>query len=254
MKRLFVTFALTSSFVLAACGGGEVVVQASIQGPDGNAAPLRELVVRALPYDRDAIFTELEQAYGKPQPEIPADLKQLQDQISAAQTEWSNAEAIWGAARDSLKVLSDKMKGMNRASAQYTIAFREFSAQEPIVQRTEQQSKAAFQRFDQLQKDYNARAEAVRLQREQWADEAYASVDSVIQARMLEGELKEYADTTDSNGVASLSGMKKGNYWIYARYELPYDELYWNVPVEVKGKEPVTVQLNRETAQVRPKL
>lgn len=253
MKRLIPTLVMSSALVLAACGGGEVTVQASVQGADGNATAVRDLPIRALPYDRDSIFTELEQAYGKPQPEIPAELKQLQDQITAANTEWSNAEAIWSAARDSLKVLSDKMQRMNRASGQYTIAFREFSAQEAVESRTRQQSQAAFQRFESLQRQYNDQAEQVRLARAQWADEAYAKVDSVIQARTIEIGRPEYADTTDANGVATFSGLKKGKYWIYARYELPYDLLYWNVPIEVGG-DPVTVQLNRESAQVRPKL
>ena len=254
MNKLVWSCVVASSLVLGACGGGEVVVQASLEGADGNAAALRDLQVRALPYDRDAVFSELEQAHGVPQPEIPAGLQQLQDQISQAQQEWSNAESLWGSARDSLKVLSDRMRGMNRSQGQYTIAFREFSAQEAIEQRTKRQLDEAFRRFDDLQRQYNEQAEQVRLQREQWADEAYASVDSVIEARKLEGGLVEYADTTDGNGVARFSGMKKGQYWIYSRYELPYEELYWNVPIDVQGGEPVTVQLNRQTAQVRPKL
>lgn len=254
MKKLVLTFAVGSSLVLGACGGGEVVVQASTQAADGNATALRDLPVRALPYDRDAIFTELEQAHGVPQPEIPAELQQLQDQITQAQQQWSDAEAIWGGARDSLKTLSDRMQRMNRASGEYTIAFREFSAQEAIEQRTRRESEAAFRRFDELQRQYNEQAEQVKLRRDQWADEAYANVDSVIGARMLEGGLSEYADTTDANGVARFTGMKKGQYWIHARYELPYEELYWNVPVDVQGGDPITVQLNRQTAQVRPKL
>lgn len=253
MKRLFPTLVLSFALVLAACGGGEVTVQASVQGADGNATAIRDLPIRALPYDRDSIFTELEQAYGTPQPEIPAELKQLQDQITAANQEWSNAEALWSAARDSLKVLSDKMQRLNRASGDYTIAYREFNAQDAVERRTKQQSEAAFRRFESLQRQYSDQAEQVRLARAQWADEAYAKVDSVIQARMIDVGRPEYADTTNANGVATFSGMKKGKYWIYARYELPYDLLYWNVPIEVTG-EPVTVQLNRESAQVRPKL
>lgn len=254
MKKLVLTCVTASTLVLGACGGGEVVVQASLEGADGNATALRDLPVRALPYDRDAIFSELEQAHGVPQPEIPAELQQLQDQISQAQQQWSNAETLWGSARDSLKVLSDRMQRMNRASGDYTIAFREFSAQEAIEQRTKRELDAAFRRFDELQRRYNEQAETIRLQREQWADEAYAKVDSVIDARKLEGGLQEYADTTDGNGVVRLTGMKKGQYWIYSRYELPYEELYWNLPIDVQGGEPVTVQLNRQTAQVRPKL
>jgi len=253
MKKFLGLVAVAVAFGLTACGGGEVVVQASVERADGSTTPVKDLEVRALPYDRDAIFAELEQAYGSPEPAIPDSLMALQNQIATAQEEWTNAEALWNSARDSLKALSDKMQSMNRASAQYTMAFRDFNAQDAVEKRTNQQSRAAFQRFTDLQRRYSEQAENVRLERAQWADQAFANVDSVIYARMQEGNLKEYADTTDANGIAQFQGMKKGNYWIYARYELPYNMLYWNVPVEATGK-PVTVELNRQTAQVRPKL
>ena len=60
------------------------------------------------------------------------------------------------------------------------------------------------------------------------------------------------ADTTDANGVATELMVKPGEYWVHARYEEVYSELYWNVPVSVARGEPVTVTLNRSNAQVRP--
>jgi hypothetical protein len=41
---------------------------------------------------------------------------------------------------------------------------------------------------------------------------------------------------------------------VYARYELAYTELYWNVPIEVTGGEPTTVVLTRANADERIKL
>ena len=38
------------------------------------------------------------------------------------------------------------------------------------------------------------------------------------------------------------------------RHDLPYTELYWNIPVEVQRGEPVQVKLTRETAEIRRKL
>jgi len=241
------------TFGLAACSGGEVMVQAAVEAADGSSTALPDLVVRALPYDRDALFAELEQAYGKPQPAVPDSLMALRDEIARAYAENGNAETLWGAARDSLKVLSDKMKAMNPASAQYVLAFRDFNAQEAVVQRSQQTMGATFARLEQLRQRYQEQAEEIKLQRAQWEDEAFANVDSVIHARMTEGGLKEYADTTDANGVATFTGVKKGRYWIYGRHELPFEELYWNVPVDVGG-DPVTVPLNKQTAQVRPLL
>jgi hypothetical protein len=48
--------------------------------------------------------------------------------------------------------------------------------------------------------------------------------------------------------------VKPGVYWVYARYELAYTELYWNVMITVEGGEPLTVQLTRANAQERIKL
>jgi hypothetical protein len=254
MKRLLMLSAAALSLGLGACGGGEVVVQASIEGADGQAKPLARMPVRLLPFDRDEVFTELEQAHGTPQPAIPEDLMALQDSIAAANQQWSDAQAIWGAARDSLKVLSDRMRNMSRGSGQYVVAFREFTSQEGLVQQAERASNSAFARFEGLQARYNEQAETVRLQREQWADEAFGGVDSAFAAREDAAGRRQLADTTDANGVARLEGVKQGQWWLYARFELPYEELYWNVPVEVEGGEPVTVQLNRQSAQVRPKL
>jgi hypothetical protein len=254
MKSVWMLGAAALSLGLAACGGGEVVVEAAIEGADGQPRPLAEVPVRLLPFDRDSVFTELEAAYGTPQPAIPDSLMALQDQIAAANQQWSDAQTIWGSARDSLKVLSDRMRTMSRGSGQYVVAFREFTRQEAIVQQAERASNAAFGNFERLQARYNEQAETIRLQREQWSDEAFTKVDSVFAAREDEAGREQLADTTNANGQARFEGVKGGRWWVYARYELPYEELYWNVPIEVEGGDPITVQLNRQSAQVRPKL
>jgi hypothetical protein len=48
--------------------------------------------------------------------------------------------------------------------------------------------------------------------------------------------------------------VKPGAYWVYARYETAYTELYWNLPIVVEGGEPLTVKLNRSNADERVKL
>lgn len=59
-------------------------------------------------------------------------------------------------------------------------------------------------------------------------------------------------DTTDANGIVRFRGLRSGDWWIHARYDLPFDELYWNVPIQVEGE--MQIELTRENAQVRPKL
>jgi len=255
MKREVVTFVVAvTAAVLGGCTG-EVVVQAQQEQEGGTAAPIANVPIRALPYDRDAIFDSLRAAHSEPEPEIPPTLLALQDSIAAASTQYSGLENQWGAARDSLKKLSDALRTMSRASAQYRIAFRDFGDQESVETQAKRQMDAAFARYTSLQNRFASTANEIRLRRDQWADEAYASIDTVVYLKLEELGREEYADTTDANGVGRFQGLKPGQWWIHARYELPFEELYWNVPVEVgRGGDPVVVQLNRSTALVRPKL
>lgn len=257
MRRLVLSLAVAGSALLAACGGGEVVVQAAIR-PEGDQAvepsPLPNLEIRALPYDRDAVFDSMRAAYGEPEPTIPDSLAQMQTAIAQAQEQLTAAEAQWNAARDSLRQLSERMQGMSRGDPQYVIAFRDFNSQEAIARQAEQRVQQANQRFTQLFSTFNEQSQLIRAQRQAWGDEAFASVNEVIEARLDELGRTEHWDTTGGNGVARFEGLESGQWWIHARYELPYTELYWNVPVEVGGGDPITVQLNRENAEVRPKL
>ena len=96
-------------------------------------------------------------------------------------------------------------------------------------------------------------AQQVRLRRQEWEDEAFASVDSIFAALIKQAKREPVEDTTDATGLARVY-VKPGQWWVHARYELPYTELYWNVPVEVKRGEPIQVKLNRETAEIRRRL
>lgn len=253
MNRLVWAVVTGAAALLAACGGTEVVVQAQVQGSDGQPMALRNLPVRAIPYDRDAIFDSLRAEYAEPEPEVPPDLMVLQDSISRAQNEWRAAEVRWGAGRDSLRGLRERMDGLSPASGQYIALFNQFNALEGQVNAAERQMNEAFQRFQGLQNRYTTRASELRLQRERWADAAYADIDRVITARIRDLRREEVADTTDGNGRARV-GVRAGEWWIHARHDLPFEELYWNIPVQVGRGESVEVQLTRETAEIRPKL
>jgi hypothetical protein len=253
MNRVLLTAVVAASVVLGACGGSEVVVLAQFETEAGGTVTLRDYPIRLLPYDRDEVFDELEAGYPVPQPEIPQQLLQLEQQIARAQEEWQQAESRWMTVRDSLQRLSRSMQGMSRASGQYVAAFRAFTALESEEATLRRSQEQAFQRFTGLQSQYTSQADEVRVARENWADEAYAKVDSVIADRIRVARREEVWDTTNAEGVARVR-VPAGRWWVYARYDLPYSELYWNVPVEVPRGEQVRIQLTRETAQVRPKL
>jgi hypothetical protein len=255
MTRVLFTAALVgATFGLTACGGSEVAIQARLEAEqEAPAIVLRDLPVRLLPYDRDALFDSLQAAYPTPQPEIPEELLQLESQISDAQAAWQNAEERWITVRDSLQRLSNAMRGMNQRSGEYLLMYRDFQALEGQESALKRQQDQAFSRFTELQSRYTTQADEIRVARENWADEAYAPIDSIIRARLREMRREEVWDTLGSEGTGRVS-VPAGRWWVHAVYALPYYELYWNVPVEVPRGEQVEVQLTRQNAMVRPRL
>jgi hypothetical protein len=254
MKRSFVLLALALAMTATACQRNRVVVEATLTDAEETRA-LADLPIRLVPYDRDAIFDSLEAAFAEPEPAIPAEMLAQREQIIQAETEWRTSEDRWSEARDSLQALSSELDRMGqqglRATPQYQQMFRQFERLETDAQQAQQRSQSAFSRYDQLQRTFLTQADSIRIVREQWADRAYADFDRVVTARLRQLNREEYADTTDASGVANFRGVPQGRWWIYARYTLPFDELYWNIPVEVSG-DSVGVVLNRENAESRP--
>lgn len=252
MKRLVLIAAVAGTAGVAACGGGDVVVSVYDQPEGGQPIAIGDLPVRALPYDRDLIFDSLGAAYGTPEPQIPEDLSLLQDSIAVLNQRWSTLNAQWAEGRDSLRVLSDELRGMPRMNPRYLPLFNRFNTLERQVNTAKAASDEAFERFTSMQSRYTTRADEVRLAREQWGDAAYIDFDEARGVRLRELRLEEAVDTTDANGIVRFSGLRSGDWWIHARYDLPYAELYWNVPIQKDGE--VQIQLTRENAEVRPKL
>ncbi len=257
MKRsLLVLFATLLPLAMAACGGGpEVVVHAAADAPGAEGpVDLADLPVRLLPYDRDAIFDSLEAAYPEPEPAIPQDILDQQQAVQTAQAEWRTAEERWGTVRDSLRTLASEMQRMQqqglRGTPQYTQAFRRFEQLEAEERQVRQNMDASFARFDEMQRTVLTRADSIRSVREAWGDRAYADFDQAVEARLQQAGREEHADTTDSSGIVRFR-VPRGRWWVYARYTLPYEELYWNVPIEVEG-DSTRVELRRDNAEVRP--
>ncbi|RMH13399.1 MAG: hypothetical protein D6701_12370, partial [Gemmatimonadetes bacterium] len=188
--------------------------------------------------------------------EIPDSVLQAQAEVRAAQEAWQQLESRWNTLRDTLQKLSDALDGMSRAQAQYRVLFREFQDLESQYNRIDRQVKRAFERFTQLQEASIAAAEQARLRIEQWEDEAFADVGEVMAARLRETGREIHYDTTDAQGVATFQGqnIEPGTWWVTARYEGPFTELYWNVRVELPKGEPTQIRLTRENAEERPKL
>jgi len=255
-KPLLATMGLVA---LAACSPGSAVVTAELDVPDPEVEggtvtrALGDMPVELLPYDRDAIFDSLGAAYGTPEPPIPDSLLAAQAAVAQAQEEWRTAEAEWNTLRDQLQTISTEMETLSRDGARYRLLFNDFQDGDARLRQVERAMNSAFARFTELQQGTISELERVRLLKEEWADEAFAAVNQVIEVKLAITGLEPVTDTTNAAGMVTIEAAP-GSYWVHARHELPFNELYWNLPVTLVGGEPVEVRLTRETAVVRPKL
>jgi hypothetical protein len=257
MRRALMLATTFATLSLAGCGGGEIVVHAHLdqEMDDGmiETMMLSELPVRLIPFDRDAIFDSVSMAYPEPEPEIPDSIFELREMVIEAQQEWRTAEAEWAALRDSLQAISNAMDGMDESSGEYFALFQEFNDVERRVNRLEEASSAEFEEFNELQQRLNTSSREITIARRNWADDAFASIDSIFLARYEQLGLEERRDTTNANGMAWFTGLESGQWWVNARYDRQFDELYWNVPVQVDG-DSLMVELTEANAEVRQKM
>ncbi len=260
MRRRTLPFAMGLLLAATACGPAEVVVTMEIETPDPEGEgtttrALSDIEVQLLPYDRDQIFDSLTQAFGTPEPEIPADLEAAREEVQEAQQEWDEHQRRWNTLRDTLQTLTSEMEQFSRGEARYVALFREWQDFDTELGQVEREMNAAFERFDSLQRGTIRASDSIRILQNNWADEAFEGVGQIFLAKQRESGLDLAVDTTDANGVARGNlRVAPGQYWVHARYDLVYTELYWNVPVTVERGEPVVVELTRQNAQERPKL
>ena len=254
MTRSKLLAGVLGTTLLAACGPTQVVVTAELSSDDQVARALGDLEIRMFPYNRDVIFDSLTAVATTPEPSIPDSVLNAQSAVAAAQQEWRDTEARWNVLRDTLQTLSASLDGMSRGSGTYRLLFRDFQDLESQYNSVERARDRAFGNFTSLQEASLAAAEEIELLREKWGDEAFAEVGAIMTARLQASGREVLYDTTDASGVANGLMARAGEWWVSARYELPYTELYWNLPVSVEGGDPLPVRLTRENATARPKL
>ena len=252
MTRSKLLAGVLGTTLLAACGPTQVVVTAELSSDDQVARALGDLEIRMFPYNRDVIFDSLTAVATTPEPSIPDSVLNAQSAVAAAQQEWRDTEARWNVLRDTLQTLSASLDGMSRGSGTYRLLFRDFQDLESQYNSVERARDRAFGNFTSLQEASLAAAEEIKLLREQWGDEAFAEVGAIMTARLQASGREVLYDTTDASGVANGLMARAGEWWVSARYELPYTELYWNLPVSVEGGDPLPVRLTRENATARP--
>lgn len=252
-RTVFGLTAIFATLVLAACGPARVTIIVKLDDEVGEPTLVDAVVVRLLPYDRDFIFDSLTSAAESPEPEIPAELVAAQEEIAEAQQAWRDADDRWNFLRDTLTNLNDELADLNPRMARYKAIHDEWERWNRDYQQVERRQESLFARFDSLQRATNTAMDSIRIIRQDWADRAFEDVGLVIAARVEETGLEENADTTgvDAAGAAVFE-VSPGEYWVFARYELPNHEYYWNLPVTVLRGDPTVVELTPDNARLRP--
>lgn len=262
MRKRNLAFAMAALLAAGACASPEVVVTVEIDvaNPDGEGTVVRALdkiEVQLLPFDRNAIFDSMQAAYDIPEPEVPQDLLDARDQVRIAQEEWQDSERRWNTIRDTLQKINVAMEGYSRGESRYVMLYNEYGDFDSQLGSVTRQMERAFENFTDLQGGTIRQADSIRIVKENWADEAFSGVTEIFVERVRESGLNVSADTTDASGIARdfhlNAKLKPGQYWLYARYELTYTELYWNVPITVEGGDPIQIHLTRANAQERLK-
>jgi len=241
---------LAALIALAACSRStQLAVRAVSEGAEEEVTGRAQLIIRALPYDRDSIFSALAAEATEPEPEPPAELIALRDSVSAARQRWTEAEASWNSMRSELQSLSERMRDMDRSSTEYARLFQRFDELDSQVGRLERMQTRYFDEFTELQGTYRARADSFNAVLQAWEERAFADYGEVADSLVeVLGEVLE--DTTDANGWA-LFRLPRGDWWIHTRAALVFEELYWNVPYESRGGAD-TLVIDESNAEARP--
>jgi hypothetical protein len=220
---------------------------------EGDTAqqPVEDLVLTFLPYDRDSIFDALTERASEPEPQPPEDLVDQYEEVQEAQQTWREAESRWAVLRDSLKTLTQQMEGLDRRSREYLQLFERYNELEGQERQLNSQKDRLFERFDSLQKSTVSRADSMEAVIGAWEEVAFEDytgiTDSILEARGVEIQV----DTTRADGYASVN-LPGGEWWAYTRYQLPFEELYWNLRVDTLFGD--TIILSRENAEVRRRM
>jgi hypothetical protein len=242
--------------ILWGCGQPKLVVEAVLVDSAGERTVLTDLPVRLLPYNRGAIFDSLRAAFGTPEPAIPADVLANLRRAQEARAAWREAERRWTGLRDSVQVVQEQLQRAESANQRESAGYAESSALRGRLIVAEREAdgrrQAAFMAFGQARREMGPRADSIRLERERWATAAYAAFGEVAATKLRESGRAEIADTTDAQGIARLSAPE-GEWWLYGRYALPYEELYWNLPIRVEG-DSASVRIDQGNAEVRAAL
>ncbi len=239
-----------AALTLAACGGSDLTVEVTVDGPQG-AVPQENLEVGFYPFDRDSVFDVLDARASSPKPEIPEEMRTTFDEIQTLQADYNAKNSEWAEGRDALQSLSEELQGLDRRSRTYMEKYEQFGNLEAQVNRLESEKVALFEEFTGLQESFAVRVDSFRIARDSWEESAYADYYDLEQEILKARKAEVFFDTTGVAGTVTRS-LPGGDWWVTSRVRTARGELYWNVKVDPDAVD--TLRLNNANGEDRVRL
>jgi hypothetical protein len=230
---------------LAACEKPGVHVRATVPGLDGEATPVPNLELVALPYDRDSVLAALESAASaRPHTRELDSLFALWRQPFAT---FARATYRAGKYRDSLAVIRRQLDSLPRNAPEYQALYQRFGALTDSLTAAQEAADPAQRQLDRQRASVLPRIDSLRRAVTAWENSTFRDYERIV--RDLAGPQEPVAATTGPDGRATLR-LENGRWWIYAwawDESDPYSRWYWNVPVEGDS-----VVLDQNSGRKRP--
>jgi hypothetical protein len=218
---------------LAACNSGrDVQIEVAIPGPDSVDAPVVNLQLIALPYDRDSVLQAFEAKNPRPV-ELTRRLDTLFARFRGPFTTYAAAAYRVQSLERSLAGLKLRLDSLPRSSPVYDSLYRRFAELSDSAEQARQRREATQRGLAAARSRLAPAIDSLRQRMGRWEDSTYRGYDSITR-RLGAGIGREpIADSTDAEGKVTLH-LPRGPWWIYARsWDAwdPYSEWYWNVRV-----------------------
>ena len=212
---------------------------------DGSEAPVPDLELVALPYDRDSVLAALE-AKASPRPHT----RELDSLFALWRTpfvRFARATHRSQEIRDSLALLRKQLDSLPRNAPGYQALYTRFGALTDSLAVATDSTEPARLELDRKRQTLLPRIDSLRRLVTAWENSTFRDYDSIV--GRLAGTREPVGGSTGPDGRATLK-LDDGRWWIYAwawDEGDPYSRWYWNVPVEGSS-----VVLDARTGRKRP--
>lgn len=241
---------IVASLALAACNSGrEVQVEVSIPGPDSVDAPVANLALRALPYDRDSVLLALQGDRQRPA-DVAARLDSLYTKFRGPFGAYALQAYKVQALERNQAFVRLRLDSLQRSAPGYDSLYQEFTRNAEAISAAKAQRDRAQQELALARIDLGPDIDSLRQIMIRWEDSTYRGYDSITKRLGSTIGREPFVDSTDATGKVTLR-LPAGKWWIYARsWDAwdPHSEWYWNVPVT--GER---IVLDKNTGRRRPR-